>query len=348
MSKSLGTGIDPLDLSRRYGADGVRFGLLAMSSAQDVRFSEEKIAQGQALANKLWNASRLVLLRRRPGRASRPRGRARSRTAGSSRACSARSARSTRAHRRRSTSPTPRWRSTTSSTASCATGTSSSSSRASTTSATTRTSRPTLLHVLARDAGARPSDDPVRDRGDLVLRARRRGPAGRRTRGATSRAGAGRRRGRGAGSARAIAAVQALRGWRDEVGARPGPASPARLAADGYERDGRRSVARLARFELRVADGADGRPRRSASPAARSRCCPADAVDLEAARAPARAARARSSSRDRARARASSPTRASSPRRRPAVVGRAREARAAARGARGRERRRWPGGEGGA
>ena len=43
-----------------YGADALRFGLLAMSSAQDVRFSEEKVAQGQALANKLFNASRLV------------------------------------------------------------------------------------------------------------------------------------------------------------------------------------------------------------------------------------------------------------------------------------------------
>jgi valyl-tRNA synthetase len=41
----------------------VRFGLLAMSSTQDVRFSEEKVAQGRQLANKLWNASRLVLLR---------------------------------------------------------------------------------------------------------------------------------------------------------------------------------------------------------------------------------------------------------------------------------------------
>jgi valyl-tRNA synthetase len=63
MSKSLGTGIDPLELIPTYGADGLRFGLLAMSSAQDVRFNEEKIAQGQALANKLFNASRLVLLR---------------------------------------------------------------------------------------------------------------------------------------------------------------------------------------------------------------------------------------------------------------------------------------------
>ncbi len=82
MSKSLGTGIDPLDLIDggprppvfaegdgdpgefpAYGADAVRWGLLAMSSGQDVRFSEDKVLQGQQLTNKLWNASRLVLLR---------------------------------------------------------------------------------------------------------------------------------------------------------------------------------------------------------------------------------------------------------------------------------------------
>jgi valyl-tRNA synthetase len=78
MSKSLGTGIDPLDLIDggprppvfaeggdfpAYGADAVRYGLLAMSSTQDVRFNEEKIAQGRQLTNKLWNAARLVLLR---------------------------------------------------------------------------------------------------------------------------------------------------------------------------------------------------------------------------------------------------------------------------------------------
>jgi valyl-tRNA synthetase len=63
MSKSLGTGIDPLDEIERHGADGVRFGLLAMSSSQDVRYSPEKVQQGQQLANKLWNASRLVLTR---------------------------------------------------------------------------------------------------------------------------------------------------------------------------------------------------------------------------------------------------------------------------------------------
>ena len=78
MSKSLGTGIDPMDLIDggprppvfeeggdfpAYGADAVRFGLLASSSTQDVRFNEERVAQGRQLANKLWNASRLVLLR---------------------------------------------------------------------------------------------------------------------------------------------------------------------------------------------------------------------------------------------------------------------------------------------
>ncbi|MFY9263862.1 MAG: valine--tRNA ligase [Solirubrobacterales bacterium] len=63
MSKSLGTGIDPLEQIDEYGADATRFGLLAMSSAQDVRYSVEKVKQGSDLANKLWNASRLILLK---------------------------------------------------------------------------------------------------------------------------------------------------------------------------------------------------------------------------------------------------------------------------------------------
>jgi valyl-tRNA synthetase len=63
MSKSLGTGIDPLEQIEEHGADAVRFGLLAMSSSQDVRYSAEKVKQGRDLANKLWNASRLILLR---------------------------------------------------------------------------------------------------------------------------------------------------------------------------------------------------------------------------------------------------------------------------------------------
>jgi valyl-tRNA synthetase len=62
MSKSLGTGINPLELVDRYGADATRYGLLKMSSTQDVRFSEGMIEEGAKLANKLWNASRFVLL----------------------------------------------------------------------------------------------------------------------------------------------------------------------------------------------------------------------------------------------------------------------------------------------
>ncbi len=62
MSKSLGTGIDPLDEIDEHGADAVRFGLYAMSSSQDVRYSPAKIQQGRDLANKMWNASRLILM----------------------------------------------------------------------------------------------------------------------------------------------------------------------------------------------------------------------------------------------------------------------------------------------
>ena len=61
MSKSLGTGVDPLELIAEYGADATRFGLVYMSSAQDVRFSAERIEMGRNFANKIWNASRLVL-----------------------------------------------------------------------------------------------------------------------------------------------------------------------------------------------------------------------------------------------------------------------------------------------
>jgi valyl-tRNA synthetase len=62
MSKSLGTGIDPLEEIDVRGADALRFGLLAMSSTQDVRYSDAKVEQGSDLANKLYNASRLILL----------------------------------------------------------------------------------------------------------------------------------------------------------------------------------------------------------------------------------------------------------------------------------------------
>jgi valyl-tRNA synthetase len=61
MSKSKGTGIDPLELIEAHGADATRYGLLKMSSTQDVRFTPVPIEEGRRLANKLWNVSRLVL-----------------------------------------------------------------------------------------------------------------------------------------------------------------------------------------------------------------------------------------------------------------------------------------------
>ena len=64
MSKSLGTGIDPLELIAKHGADATRYGLLKMSSTQDVRFAEGALEEGRKLANKLWNVSRLLLQHR--------------------------------------------------------------------------------------------------------------------------------------------------------------------------------------------------------------------------------------------------------------------------------------------
>jgi valyl-tRNA synthetase len=61
MSKSLGTGLDPLELVAEHGADATRYGLLKMTSSQDVRFAIGAIEEGRKLANKLWNASRLLL-----------------------------------------------------------------------------------------------------------------------------------------------------------------------------------------------------------------------------------------------------------------------------------------------
>jgi valyl-tRNA synthetase len=61
MSKSLGTGIDPLEAVDEYGADATRYGLLKNSSTQDVRFSYGTIEEGRKLAIKLWNVARLIL-----------------------------------------------------------------------------------------------------------------------------------------------------------------------------------------------------------------------------------------------------------------------------------------------
>ncbi len=69
MSKSLGTGIDPSDLIAEHGADATRYGLLKMSSSQDVRFSVGTLEEGRKLANKLWNVARLMLSQAEGGKA---------------------------------------------------------------------------------------------------------------------------------------------------------------------------------------------------------------------------------------------------------------------------------------
>ncbi len=63
MSKSLGTGLDPMEPIEEHGADATRYGLLKNSSTQDVRYSIGAIEEGRKLANKLWNVSRLILQR---------------------------------------------------------------------------------------------------------------------------------------------------------------------------------------------------------------------------------------------------------------------------------------------
>jgi len=61
MSKSLGTGIDPLEMVERFGADSLRFALINRSSGeQDLRFSEKMVEDTRNFANKIWNAARFV------------------------------------------------------------------------------------------------------------------------------------------------------------------------------------------------------------------------------------------------------------------------------------------------
>jgi len=62
MSKSLGTGINPLNLVENYGADAVRFGLAwQISDLQDIKFDESNIIAGKKFSNKIWNAARFVM-----------------------------------------------------------------------------------------------------------------------------------------------------------------------------------------------------------------------------------------------------------------------------------------------
>jgi len=71
MSKSLGTGVDPIGLTERYGADATRFGIAyQITEGQDLKFIEDNIVMGRKFCNKLWNASRFVLMQIDRGRTS--------------------------------------------------------------------------------------------------------------------------------------------------------------------------------------------------------------------------------------------------------------------------------------
>lgn len=61
MSKSLGNALDPLEIIEEYGADALRFSLI-MNSGQDLYISKEKFETGRNFANKIWNASRLIMM----------------------------------------------------------------------------------------------------------------------------------------------------------------------------------------------------------------------------------------------------------------------------------------------
>ena len=63
MSKSLGTGVDPLDLIGRFGADALRFALIQQTGMnQDIRFSDKRVEDTRNFGNKIWNASRFVIM----------------------------------------------------------------------------------------------------------------------------------------------------------------------------------------------------------------------------------------------------------------------------------------------
>lgn len=63
MSKSLGNGIDPTEIIAKYGADTLRFSLInGVAAGSDMRFSDEKLEGARNFMNKIWNASRFVLL----------------------------------------------------------------------------------------------------------------------------------------------------------------------------------------------------------------------------------------------------------------------------------------------
>ena len=61
MSKSLGNGVDPIELIEKYGADSLRFSLsTGVAPGEDIRFSEDRMESSRNFMNKIWNASRYV------------------------------------------------------------------------------------------------------------------------------------------------------------------------------------------------------------------------------------------------------------------------------------------------
>jgi len=68
MSRSLGTGIDPVEMMKKYGTDSLRFTLTSLETqSQSFRLWEERCEMGRNLCNKLWNASRFILMNLDPG-----------------------------------------------------------------------------------------------------------------------------------------------------------------------------------------------------------------------------------------------------------------------------------------
>ena len=267
----------------------MRWGLLAISSSQDVRFNEERVAQGRQLANKLYNASRLVLLRL-PEDAAVPAAAPAPATVEDAWILSRLQAaeREVAARDRRVRLPhgalrlydfvygelcdwylellKPRLY-----------------------AEDNRRGGRVRPARAGRDAGARASADPVRHRGDLEPRAP--GADGllmahRYPEPDDSLADPGAE----AQLARTIEAVQELRGWRDRVGAAAGRAIPARLDATGYEATADH-VARLARLEWTGGDGAEP-VATVAIPGGSVAVFASDAVDLEAEARRAQARRA--------------------------------------------------------
>ena len=289
MSKSLGTGIDPLDVIDAHGADGTRFGLLAMSSTQDVSFSEEKVDPGPPARQQAVQRVAAGAAARRPAAwrwTTRRRGRRRSRTPGSCPGCSA---------------PRRRWRDAIEAFdfhraalglydfvygELCDWYLEIVKPRlyADDNEAVSRFALGVLAETLAI---AHPVIPFVTEEiwshvpgADGLLMARRWPAPDEALVDAEAEAEL----------ARAIGAVQELRGWRDRVGAAPAAVLPARLEAEGYARTADH-VARLARVSWSP-DG--GEPAATvAVPGGSVAVLHSDAVDLDAAGAAhRRAARA--------------------------------------------------------